>query len=107
MAWPGPGPGRPKRSKNRVSESLREYARQYTQEAVDVAVKLMRTAENENTRLAAATLIIERAHGKPRQEIEVSGQISADALSDAELLAIAAGSGAGIDSQAGDKALPH
>jgi hypothetical protein len=48
---------------------FRNFVRQYDDEAVDTLVELMRTSDNEWIKMAAITLLFERGHGKPKQEI--------------------------------------
>jgi hypothetical protein len=90
------GAGRPKGAPNKSTAELKAYASTFTQEAIDTAVELMRSAESEATRIAAVSVVLDRAHGKPRQEIEHSGKIGGvHEMSEDELIAIASGSGAG------------
>lgn len=52
---------------------LRELARMHTLEAIDTIVGLMRNAEKEPVRLAAAAMLLDRAYGKPTIHIEDQG----------------------------------
>lgn len=85
--------GRPK-----GEAQIKELARAHTKEAVAALVKALK-AKSERTRVAAAEALLDRAWGKPAQEIQHSGGIGVTRdpaqLSDEELAAIAAGSGAG------------
>ena len=112
MAGSKPGErrgGRQKGTPNKSTADLKAYAQQFTQEAIDTAVTLMRTAESEATRIAAVSVVLDRAHGKPRQEIEHSGTIGRKAheMSEDELLAIASGSGARDTAPESGKTLTH
>src|SRR5262245_54110406 len=69
-----PGPGRPKGSKDKYprhnpnSNELRDvqaYCKQFTVEATDMLIHMMRTAKSEFARIAAAREILDRAVGRP------------------------------------------
>lgn len=69
-----PGAGRPKGVPNKATAEIKAYAQQFTAEAVDVWAKCMRDTEAPwQARVAAAAHIVERGHGKPKQEIEHTG----------------------------------
>lgn len=82
---------------NRATGEIKAVAQAYGPEAIRTLADLMRTASSETARIMATTALLDRAYGKPRQEIEHSGTIGrrAEDLSDADLLAIAGGRGAG------------
>lgn len=61
--------GRPK------DTTAKTIARQYAQEAFEKLVEWMRS-ENPKASLVACQVIIERAFGKPTQEIELSGSVN-------------------------------
>ena len=61
--------GRQKGTPNRATAELREYAGQFTNEAVDALVKIMRKGRTEQARVAAANAILDRAVGKPPQAL--------------------------------------
>jgi hypothetical protein len=66
--------GRRKKSV-RAAEDRRSFtlaAAQYTQEALDTTVELMRTAENESVRLMVADRILDRAIGKAPITVDVA-----------------------------------
>ncbi|QIN95329.1 hypothetical protein PBR31_00018 [Xanthomonas phage PBR31] len=67
--------GRPKRTQEEFD--LIEACRRKTPEALAVWEHVMINGESEKNRLTAAQMIIERAYGKPKQEVEaqVNGQI--------------------------------
>ena len=64
-----PGPAVPSKYK-----MLRDLARNYTEEAFETIVTLMRETEDEWLRLACANAILDRGHGKPRDHIAVEQQ---------------------------------
>ncbi len=53
---------------------MQELARLHSIEAIERAVEIMRTGKSETTRLMAISMILDRAWGKPRQEIEVTDE---------------------------------
>jgi hypothetical protein len=55
---------------------LKELAAQYTEDSIHTLVALRDHAESEQVRLQAATALLDRGHGRPRQEIELGGDKS-------------------------------
>jgi hypothetical protein len=56
--------------KAQVIRDLTNVARIYAEEALENVITIMRKSDDENVRLKAAQLIIERAYGKPRQDVQ-------------------------------------
>jgi hypothetical protein len=79
------------RSKAQID--VRNAAREYTQEAIDTLVLVMRNGKPSEAAMAANSLL-DRAWGKPRQEVEISGALQVEDLTDDELARIARGGGA-------------
>jgi hypothetical protein len=76
-----PGAGRPKGVPNRLTRSLKEAAAQYTREALETIIDLMKNAESEDVRLRAAKEILDRGHGRPAQYVETaSGTLDPELL---------------------------
>ena len=67
-----PGAGRPLGSPNKLTRPLKELAALHSEDCIAVLVELRDHAEAEHVRLAAANSLLDRAHGKPRQEIDLS-----------------------------------
>ena len=65
-----PGAGRPRGVPNKLSRPLRELAALHTEDCIAVLVQLRDRAEAEHVRLAAANALLDRGHGRPRQEID-------------------------------------
>ena len=67
--------GRQAGTPNKATASIREAAQQYTDEALKTLVEVMgdETAPHA-ARVAAANSLLDRGHGKPRQESEHSVQ---------------------------------
>jgi len=58
--------GRQKGVPNKATRSLREIARQYTDEAIDALVRVMQDdGEPAAARVSAANAILDRGYGKP------------------------------------------
>lgn len=56
--------------KAQVIRDLTNVAKLYAEEALENVITIMRKSDDENVRLKAAQLIIERAYGKPRQDVQ-------------------------------------
>lgn len=87
----GRPPGRPNPSTQvgwaRIAD-IREYAKQWTEEAVDVTVSIMRdVSAPPSSRLAAAQAIIDRGWGKAVQAVDATVN-TYERMSDAELIKI-------------------
>jgi hypothetical protein len=80
--------GRPK-----VVGHVQELARTYTTEAIEALVGVMRdVGAPPAARVTASTAILDRGYGRPAQTIDANLQRkNIDELTDAELIAIAAG----------------
>lgn len=63
--------GRPKEAAD-----VKALAREYTTEAVEKFIHLMRNGEDERTQLAAASALMDRAYGKPAQALEHTGGVN-------------------------------
>ncbi len=53
--------------------ALKTAARELTGEAVEALAEIMRSGASEHARIAAATAILDRAHGKPGQAVKLGG----------------------------------
>lgn len=67
-----PGAGRPIGSPNKLTRPFKELAALHGEECLSVLVQLRDHAEAEQVRLAAANSLLDRAYGKPRQEVGLS-----------------------------------
>jgi hypothetical protein len=67
--------GRRKGTPNKVTAAIRDLAAPYSAEAIAVFVSVMRRGETDATRMLAAREILDRAHGKSRQSVEVAGAL--------------------------------
>ncbi len=75
------GKGRPKGAPNRATRELRALATEYTEQALLVLAEVMRDGRAPHAaRVHAATALLDRGHGKPRQELEHSGPDGKDLI---------------------------
>ncbi len=68
---PRPGSGRPKGVQNKVTKELGEAARAYTSAALETLHRICLNGESESARVSAACALLDRGHGKPKQQQEV------------------------------------
>lgn len=86
--------GRKLGSVNKATRTIREAAQEYTEDALKVLADVMNDHDQPAlARIAAATAILDRGHGRPAQAIEVDANVSNRrmdlSLIDAELEAAA------------------
>ena len=66
--------GRVRGTPNKATASLKALAGNYTAQALETLASIMSDVEQPAAaRVAAANSLLDRAHGKPRQEIEHAG----------------------------------
>jgi hypothetical protein len=66
--------GRPKGSKNKVPNEIKELAQNYAPEALDTLAEIMRDRDQPGAaRVSAANSLLDRGYGKPVQANEISG----------------------------------
>lgn len=59
--------GRVKGQPNKVQALLKDMAREYTTEALEALVGVLRTSPSDAAKVAAANAILDRGYGKPSQ----------------------------------------
>ncbi len=77
------GAGRKKGGRNKITKatlllqglSVSELARNYTEEALNTIVQIMRDSEFDSMRLAAATAILDRGYGRPPAAVLLQGDV--------------------------------
>lgn len=69
--------GRKPGSPNKANRSLREAARSFTDDALKVLAEIMVNGTGEAARIAAASAILDRGHGRPTQAVEVDANVKA------------------------------
>lgn len=67
--------GRQKGTPNKATADIREAAQEYSQQALEVLVNVATAGESEAARVAAANAILDRAHGKPKQAVDVEANV--------------------------------
>ncbi len=72
-----PGPGRKPGEPNKVTRTMKLYAAKFGDEAIDRLVEIIRDAEAPHSAIVAAVKeLLDRGYGKPKQEVEVSGEVA-------------------------------
>lgn len=66
--------GRVKGVPNKATRDIKAVAGEYTTEAVDTLVSVMRDGQSEKARVSAAKELLDRAHGRPAQAIIGGGE---------------------------------
>lgn len=69
------GRGRPKGALNKATATVKEAAQAFTNDALEVLAKIMKSGESEAARVAAANSILDRGHGKPKQALDVEADV--------------------------------
>jgi len=63
------GSGRPVGAVNKATSGLKlnlsELAREYTNDALDALVEVMKSGQSDSARIAAATAVLDRGYGRP------------------------------------------
>ena len=68
-----PGAGRPPGAKSAKTLEIESAARKYAGDALKALVHVALKGEAEGSRVAAATALLDRGYGRPRQSVELSG----------------------------------
>lgn len=71
------GAGRPVGAPNKATADIREAAQEYTHLALTTLVYVAGSGTAEAARVAAANAILDRAYGKPKQAVDVDGELRA------------------------------
>lgn len=77
------GAGRPAGVVNKATESIKALAREYTAEALEALVGVLRDSESDTARVSAANAILDRGYGKPSTVIagdEEGGPVRLEAI---------------------------
>lgn len=75
-----PGAGRKAGVPNKTQKLLREAAQKYTKDALETLKDVMLNSDSPAARVQAASQLLDRAHGKPSQHVEVDAEVSGDVL---------------------------
>lgn len=69
--------GRTKGTPNKATASIKEAAQAFTNDALNVLAQVMKDeAQPAAARVSAASAILDRGHGKPKQSVDVDANIS-------------------------------
>lgn len=70
--------GRKKGTPNKATAAIKEIAGKYTEQAVNTLVSILAGGEGipAAAQVAAAKEILDRAHGKPTQAVDVQGEMA-------------------------------
>lgn len=74
--------GRVAGTPNKATADVKAAAQQYTSEAVEALARIMRTSESDAAKVAAIKEILDRAHGKPKQSMDVDATVRSDPVAD-------------------------
>lgn len=69
--------GRQKGTPNKATADIKAAASVYSEQALQVLVRVATEGESEAARVAAANAILDRAHGKPKQALDVDANVAA------------------------------
>lgn len=70
------GAGRPKGAVSKATADIKAAAAEYSQSALTTLAEIMANAQSPAAaRVAAANAILDRAHGKPKQSVELEGEV--------------------------------
>jgi phage gp46-like protein len=61
--------GRPKGSINKATAELKALAQEYSEEALDAIVDVLRNGDSHSVKLQAAQILLDRGFGKPTQMV--------------------------------------
>jgi len=90
------GAGRPPGKLNHRTRDLKDLADRYTARCVKVAAEIMADGNARHAdRLEAVKILLDRGHGKPRQEFDVTGKLTLEQLVEASLKPDGDGGGTG------------
>jgi hypothetical protein len=76
------GAGRKMGVPNKVTIELQQAAQQFTEQALRTLVEVCENSESDAARVAAACAILDRGHGKPKQQIsaDMNGKLTLEQL---------------------------
>ena len=66
------GAGRPRGALNKITRPVKELAADQSAASIEKLVHLRDCAQSEQVQFAAAKELLDRAHGRPRQELDVN-----------------------------------
>jgi hypothetical protein len=75
-----PGAGRPKGRKSSKTLEIEAMAKEYAGDALKALVAVAGESKNDSARVAAATALLDRGYGRPRQALEHTGEVAVEML---------------------------
>lgn len=66
------GAGRPKGALNLITRPVKELAAEQSEASINRLIQLRDHAESEQVQFAAAKELLDRAHGRPKQEVNLT-----------------------------------
>lgn len=69
-----PGAGRKPGKKNARTIEIEQKAREHTAEALKALLYIAKNGKSEPARVSAATALLDRGYGRPRQAVEHTGE---------------------------------
>jgi hypothetical protein len=70
-----PGSGRRRGARTKKTIEIQEAAKKYAGDALAALAEIVKDGTSEAARISAATALLDRGYGKPRQAIEHSGNV--------------------------------
>jgi hypothetical protein len=77
---PRPRSGRPKGRVSAKTLEIQEAAKRYADDALSALVDVALNGRSEGARVAAASALLDRGYGRPRQAIEHTGNVGASGV---------------------------
>lgn len=70
------GAGRPKGALNKATVDVKEAAQAFTADAIQTLAEIMRSTEHPAAaRVSAASTLLDRGHGKPKQSMDLDANV--------------------------------
>jgi Ni,Fe-hydrogenase maturation factor len=69
--------GRPPGALNKVTADIKALAQVHSEKAIERLAYLMENGQSETAVIAACSAILDRAHGKPKQSLDVDANVKA------------------------------
>jgi hypothetical protein len=71
--------GRQKGTPNKATADVKEAAQAFTTDAINTLAEIMRSAKHPAAaRVSAASALLDRGHGKPKQSLDVDANVQAE-----------------------------
>lgn len=69
--------GRQKGVPNKATADVKAAAAVYTEEALNALATIMRDSDSDQAKVAAIKELLDRAHGKPKQSMDIDANVKA------------------------------